>query len=272
MKRKGRPALPKHIKKLLNKRKQLWIKMKKNATTENKQKFKEIEKQCGTAVITNEADRVKELIRNVDRSGFYRYVNKTMGRSRIPVLLKHKQTGEILNNKDCVEQFAKFFQSMYIDDNGTLLIVVKKYSEIFENICFDTETIANALRKTPSKYLCGPDGIPKVLLKKLSNVLSLPLSLIFQISYDSGIIPTTWKHANVVPIYEGAGSKYDENNNRPISLTSNISKIMEGIICEKIVDYCNRHSIKTSFQHGFRKSKSSFKPSRAFRRHYKILE
>ena len=42
-----------------------------------------------------------------------------------------------------------------------------------------------------------------------------------------------WKHANanVVPLYKGAGSKYDENNYRPISLTSNISKIMEGIIC-----------------------------------------
>ena len=109
MKRKGRPALPKHIKKLLNKRKQLWIKMKKNATTKNKQKFKEIKKQCRTVLITNEADRVKKLIRNVDRSGFYRYVNKTMGQPRIPVLLKHKQTREILNNKDCVEQYAKFF-------------------------------------------------------------------------------------------------------------------------------------------------------------------
>ena len=101
---------------------------------------------------------------------------------------------------------------MYTEDNGTLSIVVKKCSEIFENICFDTETIVNALHKTPSKYSCGPDGIPNVLLKKLSNVLSLPLSLIFQILYDSGIIPTMWKHANVVPIYKGAGSKYDENN------------------------------------------------------------
>ena len=66
-----------------------------------------------------------------------------------------------------------------------------------------------------------------------------------------------WKHANVVPIYKGAGSKYDENNYRPISLTSNISKIMEGIICEKITDYCNRHSILPPFQYGFRKSKST---------------
>ena len=48
---------------------------------------------------------------------------------------------------------------MYTDDNGTLPIVVKNCSEIFENICFDTETIANALRKTPSKYSCGPYGI-----------------------------------------------------------------------------------------------------------------
>ena len=66
-----------------------------------------------------------------------------------------------------------------------------------------------------------------------------------------------WKHTNVVPIYKSAGSKYDENNYRPISLTSNISKIMEGIICEKIIDYCNRHSIIPPFQHGFRKSKST---------------
>ena len=56
------------------------------------------------------------------------------------------------------------------------------------------------LNSLPSKLLCGPDNIPNVFLKKLSNAISTPLALLFQKSIECSKIPQIWKHANVIPV------------------------------------------------------------------------
>ena len=66
-----------------------------------------------------------------------------------------------------------------------------------------------------------------------------------------------WKHANIVPVYKGSGSRYSVENYRPISLTSTICKVMESIIYDKICNHCSLNNLLTDSQHGFRKLKST---------------
>ena len=50
-------------------------------------------------------------------------------------------------------------------------------------------------------------------------------------------VATDWKHANVTPIFK-KGDKSDPGNDRPISLTSQICKVLESILCD---NYCESY-------------------------------
>ena len=61
--------------------------------------------------------------------------------------------------------------------------------------------------------------------------VAVPLTEIFQTSFDEGQLPKDWKLAEVIPIFK-KGSKVDPGNYRPVSLTSIPCKVMESIIRE----------------------------------------
>ena len=61
----------------------------------------------------------------------------------------------------------------------------------------------------------GPDGIHARILKVCAANLAYPLSILFDLSYRSGSIPSDWKDANVVPVFK-KGSKCKVENYRPI--------------------------------------------------------
>ena len=81
----------------------------------------------------------------------------------------------------------------------------------------------------------GPDGLHPRVLRELADVISKPLSIIFQQSWLTGDVLVDWKLANVTPIFK-KGRRDDPGSYRPISLTSVSRKIMERIILEVIMD------------------------------------
>ena len=83
---------------------------------------------------------------------------------------------------------------------------------IADDIIFDVNKIKLLFNKLPNKYSAGPDEIPTILSKKLSNSLCLLLSLIFQKSFNNSALPDDWKRANVVPVFKGKDNKYVVNN------------------------------------------------------------
>ncbi|KAK4814215.1 hypothetical protein QYF61_012554 [Mycteria americana] len=101
----------------------------------------------------------------------------------------------------------------------------------------------------------GPDEIHPRVLKELADVLTKPLSIIYQQSWLTGEIPVDWRLANVTPIFK-KGLKEDPGNYRPVSLTSVPGKLMEQIILSAIIRHVeDNQGIKPS-QHGFRKGRS----------------
>ena len=99
----------------------------------------------------------------------------------------------------------------------------------------------------------GPYNISGAVLKKCSKALCQPLSLTFQLIYNTGLIPHQWKLANVVPVFKKGDNK-DVSNYRPISLTCLTAKVMERIVYEKIL--CRTENLIDSRQHGFLRNKS----------------
>ena len=80
----------------------------------------------------------------------------------------------------------------------------------------------------------GPDGVPTYLLRELSHELASILVSLFQQSLDQGQLPNDWIKANVVPILK-KGKRSLASNNRPLSLTSVTSEILECITVYVII-------------------------------------
>ena len=69
----------------------------------------------------------------------------------------------------------------------------------------------------------------------------MALSHIFNLSLSTGKVISDFKIAKVIPLYK-KGDASDINNYRPISLLSNISKILEKIMYHRVISFLNRHN------------------------------
>uniref|UniRef100_A0A803JXN3 Reverse transcriptase domain-containing protein n=1 Tax=Xenopus tropicalis TaxID=8364 RepID=A0A803JXN3_XENTR len=101
----------------------------------------------------------------------------------------------------------------------------------------------------------GPDGIHPRVLNELSAVIAKPLHIIFQDSLRFGMVPRDWRIANVVQLFK-KGSRSQPENYRPVSLTSVVGKLLEGVIRDRIVEYIAVHNTISLCQHGFMRNRS----------------
>ena len=118
-----------------------------------------------------------------------------------------------------------------------------------------TEEVLSELKKLKTDKAVGPDGIHSILLNKCGEELAEPLRILFQKTMDEGRLPEDWKKAKVTPIHK-KGSKKLAGNYRPISLTSQVCKVLERIVREHLTNHLDEHNLITPRQHGFVKNKS----------------
>ena len=72
---------------------------------------------------------------------------------------------------------------------------------------------------------------------------------------QNGECPDDWRSANVTPIHK-KGDRTNPNNYRPVSLTSQVCKLMESIVRKHIVEHLTENNILRDEQHGFREGRS----------------
>ena len=99
-------------------------------------------------------------------------------------------------------------------------------------------------------------SIPSKILKLISPTVSKPLSDIINLSFEIGTFPQCLKTANVIPIHK-KDSKLDVNNYRPISLLSNLSKIIEKRMHSRLTSFLNKYNCLYNLQFGFRNRHST---------------
>jgi len=91
------------------------------------------------------------------------------------------------------------------------------------DIKFDVLNILKKISELKINSSPGPDNIPSVLYKTLNQQLSLPLSIMFDIIFRFGSMPSEWKYAIVKHLFK-KGCSSNPGNYRPISLTCIICK------------------------------------------------
>ena len=98
----------------------------------------------------------------------------------------------------------------------------------------------------PSKAM-GCDGISPKLLKNCALALYQPLHHLFSLKLSQCYLAMEWRIHLIKPIFK-SGDKTSVRNYRPISLLSLVSKILEKLVYNSIVDFITPISIN---QFGF---------------------
>ena len=115
----------------------------------------------------------------------------------------------------------------------------------------DPDEILKIIRSFKAKNSSGDDGISMNLLKQISESICVPIASLVNMSLERGIVPNAMKLAKVIPIYKGK-CKESFTKYRPISLLSNISKILEKVVHKRLLSFLTRCGILYNSQYGFR--------------------
>ena len=102
----------------------------------------------------------------------------------------------------------------------------------------------------------GPDKIKSRIFVKLVDSIAPSLSIIFQNSYNTGTVPSSWKEANITPIFK-KGDKKDPEYYRLVSLTSILCKVMESILKDYLLDFLRENNVLSNKQYGFPPGRST---------------
>ena len=112
------------------------------------------------------------------------------------------------------------------------------------------------IKELKTKSSPGPDGLFNDTLKKHAENLLAPITHITNLCFTTGQFPNIYKQATVIPLYK-KDDRLSTAQYRPISLTCNISKIIEKSIKNRIVNFLNQHNFFSNKQYGFRKNRNT---------------
>ena len=100
-----------------------------------------------------------------------------------------QQKAEIL-----ADQYSSVFTKDELDDNRDAEIFGPDFPAI-SDLVIDAGGVEKLLRNLNPSKATGPDQIPARLLRELAHELALPVTKIFQATYDTGELPNSWKEA-----------------------------------------------------------------------------
>ena len=138
---------------------------------------------------------------------------------------------DVRNCEELAETFNNFltaltshFHSLTLDENQEDLEVPNDY-------LVDAQQIYRKLRKVKTTKSPGPDMFQNKILKTFAFELAPVISDIFNSSVTQGTFPKALKRSIVVPVPPKVSPpKSIEDDLRPISLTSQIAKVMEVVL------------------------------------------
>ena len=253
------PWLKRDLLRLVRQKRAAWRAYTVSKKDADLQIFKAIQKKVKKLIKNAKHNYEKEISRNAKTNPklFYSYLSKKK-KSRIQVGPLKDEAGDLCyDSKGMAEAFNKHYTSVFTSEDPNLPPDPAPHiCQEMADIRFTPYMVTEVLRHIKNSSSPGPDEISQRVLKEVAEEVSLPLSLLFNKSMQTGTIPLDWKRANVVPIFK-SGSKGEPINYRPISLTSVVVRIMERILKGKILLHLKSNKLINPSQHGFLPKRST---------------
>jgi len=251
-KRRHKPIwMTNKVQKLLTKNRRTFSKYRSNTHPA----YKNTNKEASTAVKKAKKSFEKMLARNIkaDKKSFFAYVrSKTKCKVRTGPLLNN--CGEAIRPQETVDTFNQYFCTVFTKkDLNSAPMYMSNTVPLFgiNDIQITEDMVKKKLSVLQQDKAGGPDNLLPRLLMQIQNEISHPPWILFQKSLQEGAVPDDSKRANVAPIFQKSSRGLPENY-RPVSLTSQCSKLLEAIIRDSLTDCLESNCSITDSQHEFR--------------------
>jgi hypothetical protein len=133
---------------------------------------------------------------------------------------------------------------------------LKATEDTFDSPISDCE-LQEAIKQLKNRKSPGEDRIHAEFLKHAAKEARLSIRMWFQKIWETGIAPSLWKKAIVVPILKTGKDPKSTSSYRPISLTSVMGKSMERIINTRLNCLLETNNMIANEQAGFRIHRST---------------
>ena len=251
------------IRTLLNRKKAAWNNLRSVSTPAAWRHYRFKRNTYNRALRRCKIEHAKSIADSIDEAKFnprqfWRLANTQLCRDKCD-----QQPSLVINDRATTDsakisdEFNRVFSSKCTVDEPGRIPPFSGYSQHkIANVQFKSSTVFNLLKDLDPSTATGPDDIPALVLKNCAASLAAPLAALFHRSFRAGVVPLSWKRANVTAIHK-KGSKCDAKNYRPISLMPIVAKIMEKIINDKLMRYLETNKMLHPSQFGFRKKHST---------------
>src|SRR5215813_3014492 len=235
-------------------KKNMWRNYKDKDDINLYDKFKQQAKVVKLAVKKAKSDYEEHLAKNskINPKGIFRYIARKNNNNE-DLAIKDNSGELIYDSFSIAKIFNEYFASIFIEsaqaDNFRTDFISDEY------ICITKKEVLEHMNKINPNKSVGLDGIPSLLVKSCADAMAAPLTAILNQSLKEGKVPEDWKLAKVTQIHKG-GIKSDVSNYRPVSLTPVLSKIMEKVIRQRMLEFLDENDVVYIGQHGFVKDRS----------------
>lgn len=234
---------------------------------------KKLIKQPNNIQLNNQYKTYRNILNNLIKQSKTDYFNKKFDEHKNNSKKTWQYINELLDTKKNTKSInieAKVLNKYFAEVGETF---ARKISDDINNIpipqsqtnpcdksIFLSPTNATEIQKIidqlKNKATPGADNFTGAFIKQISHFITSPLEFIFNKCLSSGYFPKKFKEAKIIPIPK-SGDLSKPENYRPISLLSNLSKILEKILKLRLMSFLEKENIISDNQYGFQAKKST---------------
>ena len=242
----------------LNKLHTLRKKVKRNPSDYNKLNLKVAESTLQQLLASARQSYESALIdqfTKTNSNNIYKYISSLTSSRSIPATMTLDVN--ILNDDSSIaNSFNEYFYSVFTQSSVNQPVTFDSPTDIplISSISILPEEVYHCLSSLDAKKAAGIDGLCPRVLKQCAGSITPLVYHLFDLCISSHSLPGEWQIHLIVPVYK-SGSKTDIKNYRPISLLCILSKILEKLIHDKIIDSVTK--LISPLQFGFMRGRSS---------------
>ncbi len=120
----------------------------------------------------------------------------------------------------------------------------------------DVETVILTIKSLNEARSGGCDGTGVYFITDSLYMIVFCITVTVNTSLTTGAFSEIWKHALVIPLLK-KGDQENVSTCRPISLSHVLSKVVEKIVFNQVLDFVLKIDLLSNCQHGFRPNLST---------------